>query len=132
MPYVRFSENFDWKPLPQITIAHKASCSGLVTTPYANSAVQANEALRLKTPKTGEKNGDGIFDPIAYATNPPVPTPNGNPDYLAEVQNFAAISNLIFGDNGEEHPGIRLFWDAVDDITVEGVDIQYWPDNDPS
>jgi hypothetical protein len=79
MPHVRFSENFDWKPLPQITIAHKASCSGLVTTPYANSAVQANKALRLKTPKTGEKDGDGIFDPTAYATNPPVPTPNGNP-----------------------------------------------------
>lgn len=76
--------------------------------------------------------GDGIFDPTAYATNPPVPTPNGNPDYLAEVQNFAAIPNLIVGDNGEEHPGIRLFWDAIDDITVEGVEIQYWPDNDPS
>ncbi len=76
--------------------------------------------------------GEGIFDPTAYATNPPVPTPNGNPDYLAEVQNFAAIPNLVVGDNGEEHPGIRLFWDAIDDITVEGVDIQYWPDNDPS
>jgi hypothetical protein len=76
--------------------------------------------------------GNGIFDPTAYETNPPVPTPNGNPDYLAEVQNFAAIPNLVVGDNGEEHPGIRLFWDAIDDITVEGVDIQYWPDNDPS
>jgi hypothetical protein len=76
--------------------------------------------------------GDGIFDPTAYATNPPVPTPNGDPDYLAEVQNFNAVANKVIGADGQEHPGIRLFWDAIDDITVEGVDIQYWPDNDPS
>lgn len=77
--------------------------------------------------------GEGIFDPTAYETNPPVPTPNGEPDYLAEVQGFDAIPNIVISDDsGQEHPGIRLFWDAIDDITVEGVDIQYWPDNDPS
>ncbi|GAA5627449.1 hypothetical protein Brsp05_02738 [Brucella sp. NBRC 12953] len=57
MPHVRFSEDFDWKPLPQVTIAYKAGWSGLVTTLCANSAVQANKALRLKTPKKGEKDG---------------------------------------------------------------------------
>lgn len=81
---------------------------------------------------TWQEVGDGIFDPTAYTTNPPVPVPNGNPDYLAEVQNFNAIPNLVVGDNGGMHPGIRLYWDAIDDITVAGVDIQYWPDNDPS
>ncbi|TCQ79958.1 hypothetical protein EDF68_1031 [Ochrobactrum sp. BH3] len=25
MPWVRFSEDFDWKPLPQVTIAYKGS-----------------------------------------------------------------------------------------------------------
>src|SRR5690554_7251996 len=50
----------------------------------------------------------------------------------AEVQNFNAIPNIVVGDNGEEHPGIRLFWDEIDDGTVVGVDIQYWPDNDRS
>ncbi|GEM_PF-450030 len=81
---------------------------------------------------TWQEVGDGIFDPTAYTTNPPVPVPNGNPDYLAEVQNFNAIPNLVVGDNGGMHPGIRLYWDAIDDITVAGVDIQYWPDNDSS
>lgn len=57
--------------------------------------------------------------------------PNGQPDYLGEVSSFNAIPNLVIGDNGQEHPGIRLFWDAIVDGTVEGVDIQYWPDNDP-
>jgi len=75
--------------------------------------------------------GDGIFDPTAYATNPPVPTPNGQPDYQAQLSNFNAIPNKVIGDDGQEYPGIRLFWDAIDDITVEGVDIQYWPENDP-
>lgn len=75
--------------------------------------------------------GDGIFDPTAYATNPPVPTPNGQPDYQAQLSNFNAIPNKVIGDDGQEYPGIRLFWDVIDDITVEGVDIQYWPENDP-
>lgn len=75
--------------------------------------------------------GDGIFDPTAYATNPPVPTPNGQPDYQAQLSNFNVIPNKVIGDDGQEYPGIRLFWDAIDDITVEGVDIQYWPENDP-
>jgi hypothetical protein len=58
MPHVRFSEDFDWKPLPQVTIAYKAGWSGRVTTPCANSAVASNKAVRLKTPKKGEKDGE--------------------------------------------------------------------------
>ncbi|MFC7067463.1 phage tail protein [Brucella rhizosphaerae] len=76
--------------------------------------------------------GDGIFDPTAYATNPPIPIPNGQPDYLGEVQNFNAIPNKVVSEAGQEYPGIRLFWDTIEDGTVEGVDILYWPDNDPS
>ncbi|MBO1040412.1 hypothetical protein [Brucella pituitosa] len=58
MPHVRFSSDFDWKPLPQVTIAYKAGWSGLVTTPCAAAAVAANKAVRLKTPRKGEKDGD--------------------------------------------------------------------------
>lgn len=58
MPWIMFSEDFDWKPLPQVTIAYKAGWSGLVTTPCANCAISANKAFRLKTPKKGEKDGD--------------------------------------------------------------------------
>ncbi|MND77327.1 hypothetical protein D3C80_690020 [compost metagenome] len=76
--------------------------------------------------------GDGIFDPTAYATNPPIPIPNGQPDYQAQLSNFNAIPNKVIGDDGQEYPGIRLFWDEITDTTVEGVEIQYWPENDPS
>ncbi|WP_421565757.1 phage tail protein [Ochrobactrum sp. EDr1-4] len=76
--------------------------------------------------------GDGIFDPTAYETNPPIPIPNGQPEYQAQLSNFNAIPNKVIGDDGQEHPGIRLFWDEITDTTVEGVEIQYWPENDPS
>jgi len=39
------------------------------------------------------------------------------------------IPNKVIGDDGQEYPGIRLVWDAIDDINVEGVDIQYWPES---
>ncbi|WP_024898770.1 phage tail protein [Brucella rhizosphaerae] len=76
--------------------------------------------------------GDGIFDPTAYETNPPVLIPNQPPDYQAQLSNFNAIPNKVIGDDGQEYPGIRLFWDEITDTTVEGVEIQYWPENDPS
>jgi hypothetical protein len=76
--------------------------------------------------------GEGIFDPTAYETNPPIPIPNGQPIYQAQLSNFNAIPNKVIGDDGQEYPGIRLFWDEITDTTVEGVEIQYWPENDPS
>lgn len=76
--------------------------------------------------------GEGIFDPTAYETNPPVLIPNQPPDYQAQLSNFNAIPNKVIGDDGQEYPGIRLFWDEITDTTVEGVEIQYWPENDPS
>ena len=76
--------------------------------------------------------GEGIFDPTAYETNPPIPIPSGQPDYQALLANFNAVPNRVIGNDGREHPGIRLFWDEIVDTTVEGVDIQYWPENDPT
>nr|WP_278377179.1 phage tail protein [Brucella anthropi] len=81
---------------------------------------------------TLQEVGNGIFDPTAYETNPPVPIPVGPPDYLGEVQGFDVFPNIVQGDDGDEHPGVRLLWDDIEDITVAGVEIQYWPDNDPT
>ncbi|KAB2781272.1 phage tail protein [Brucella anthropi] len=81
---------------------------------------------------TLQEVGNGIFDPTAYETNPPVPIPVGPPDYLGEVQGFDVFPNIVQGDGGDEHPGARLLWGTIDDVTVAGVEIQYWPDNDPT
>jgi hypothetical protein len=48
--------------------------------------------------------GDGIFDPTAYETNPPVPIPNGQPIYQSQLANFNAIPNKVIGDDGQEYP----------------------------
>ncbi len=76
--------------------------------------------------------GTGIFDPTAYTTNPPVPAPVGDPTYLSEVKNAQYVPNIVVGTTGEEHPGIRITWDEIQDLTVVGVDIQYWPNTDAS
>jgi hypothetical protein len=50
MPWVRFTDNFDWRPKPQVTIAYKAGMHLLVTTPCAEQAVAAGKAVkRVKT-----------------------------------------------------------------------------------
>ncbi|MGW6779044.1 hypothetical protein ACWF50_13505 [Brucella pseudogrignonensis] len=46
MPDFRFSEDFDWTPLSQVTIAYKADWSDLVIPPCANSADESSKAAR--------------------------------------------------------------------------------------
>ncbi|PWU76217.1 hypothetical protein DK867_02795 [Ochrobactrum sp. POC9] len=75
---------------------------------------------------------NGVFDPTAYETNPPNIIVIPPPQYLAEVQNFDVIPILVVADGQGELPGVRLIWDTIDDISVVGVDIEYWPANDPS
>lgn len=75
---------------------------------------------------------NGVFDPTAYETNPPNIIVVPPPQYLAEVQNFDVIPIKVIADGQGELPGVRLLWDPIDDISVVGVDIEYWPANDPS
>ena len=56
MPWVRFTDSFDWRPKPQVTIAYKAGLHLLVTTPCAEQAVAAGKAVRQAKPKA--KNDD--------------------------------------------------------------------------
>lgn len=48
MPWVRFSDGFDWKPVPAVTIAYRAGGAYQVTTACANAAVKAGKAVRLR------------------------------------------------------------------------------------
>lgn len=75
---------------------------------------------------------NGVFDPTAYATNPPVIIVVPPPDYLAEVQNFLATPNVVEADGGGLLPGVRLSWDAIEDVSVTGVLIEYWPASSPT
>ena len=75
---------------------------------------------------------NGVFDPTAYATNPPVIIVVPPPDYLAEVQNFTATPNVVEAEGGGLLPGVALRWDAIDDISVSGVLVEYWPVSSPT
>ncbi|MDH0368999.1 phage tail tip fiber protein [Brucella anthropi] len=111
-----------------------------------NSAKYGDRTYQVLTRQLGGINTDGardisialqqisngVFDPTAYETNPPNIIVVPPPQYLAEVQNFFAIPIVVVADGRGELPGVRLIWDPIDDISVVGVDIEYWPANDPS
>ncbi|KAB2675827.1 DUF1983 domain-containing protein [Brucella tritici] len=111
-----------------------------------NSAKYGDRTFQVLTRQLGGINTDGardisialqqisngVFDPTAYETNPPNIIVIPPPQYLAEVQNFFAIPILVVADGQGELPGVRLIWHQIDDISVVGVDIEYWPANDPS
>ncbi|QNQ62436.1 DUF1983 domain-containing protein [Brucella sp. 6810] len=111
-----------------------------------NSAKYGDRTYQVLTRQLGGINTDGardisialqeisngVFDPTAYETNPPTIIVVPPPQYLAEVQNFQVIPILVVADGGGTLPGARLQWDTIDDISVIGVDIEYWPANDPS
>ena len=57
MPTVRFSADFDWKPVSNVTQAFKAGDEKLVTTPCAEAAVAKGRGEIIK--KTRRARADG-------------------------------------------------------------------------
>lgn len=70
---------------------------------------------------------NGVFDPTAYITNPPIFPPIGLPDYLGEVANFVPTPTYVIAEDGSKLPAVLLQWNSIDDITVTGVKIEYRP-----
>ncbi len=50
MPVVRFLRNFDWKPLPTVTIAYREGAKHLVTTRCAERAILKGAAEKIERP----------------------------------------------------------------------------------
>lgn len=57
MPWVRFTQAFDWKPQPSVTIAYQAGQVKLVTTPCAEAAIAKGKAERTTKPQSERRNG---------------------------------------------------------------------------
>lgn len=76
---------------------------------------------------TLQEVGDGVFDPTAYVTVPPDVVIPGAPDYLAEVENFRVVANIIQDQKGTKRPGARVSWNAIEDPTVTHVQLRYRP-----
>lgn len=50
MPWVRFTADFDWKPIPAVTIAYKADMVRLVTRACASKAAELGKAEKAERP----------------------------------------------------------------------------------
>lgn len=69
---------------------------------------------------------DGVQNPV-----PIVPYPPGKPVYLQEVANFQ-LAAVLAGTADKLMPAIRAQWDPIDDVTVVGVDLEWWPTAQPA
>lgn len=54
MPKVRFTEDFDFKPMPSVTLAFKAGDQKMVTTACAEAAIAKGKAVAVKKRKADE------------------------------------------------------------------------------
>ena len=60
MPWVRFTEDFDWNPAPRSTIAYKAGMIQNVTRRCQEAARAAGKVVSAKTPRRpARKAADG-------------------------------------------------------------------------
>lgn len=57
MPWFKFTQAFDWKPRPSVTIAYLPGQVKLVTTPCAEAAIAKGKGVRVKNPSSERKNG---------------------------------------------------------------------------
>jgi hypothetical protein len=71
-----------------------------------------------------------IYDTVGVIP-PTVPLPNGMPIYLNELQDYAVLAVLGVGADGRSYPAFRLSWAAINDTSVTGIEIQWWPHEAP-
>lgn len=60
-----------------------------------------------------------------------LPFPPGEPAYLSEVESFALVAVSVVGANGIAQAAIRASWFSIIDTTVVGVDLMYFPTDQP-
>lgn len=71
-----------------------------------------------------------IYDAVT-APVPVVPYPPGKPLYLQEVENLM-LAGVSAGAGAKLMPAIQALWDTIDDVTVVGVELEWWPTDEPA
>lgn len=66
-----------------------------------------------------------IYDAVTVPP-PVVPYPPGKPVYLQELGNLQ-VAGVSAGSGTKLMPAIHLSWDQIEDVTVSGAEIEYWP-----
>ncbi|TPM59161.1 hypothetical protein FJ959_09845 [Mesorhizobium sp. B2-2-4] len=80
---------------------------------------------------TVQEVGEGIFDPTAYQTLPPDSVVPGAPDYQSELENYHLDPIIMQTATGSQRAALRGSWNAIEDITIDRVEFQYRPVDQP-
>lgn len=57
---------------------------------------------------------------------PIVPIANADPVFLNQLQDWAVLPVIGTGADGRAYPAFRMSWAAIDDVTVRGVQFEWW------
>ena len=60
-----------------------------------------------------------------------VPVPPGKPTYLQQVSGLI-VSGVMAGAEGRHMPALQASWDAITDVTISGVEIRWYPVEEPT
>src|SRR5690606_35590325 len=60
-----------------------------------------------------------------------VPVPPGKPTYLQQVSGLI-VSGVMAGAEGKHMPALQVSWDTITDVTVSGVELRWYPVEEPS
>ncbi|KAB0682015.1 phage tail protein [Aureimonas leprariae] len=81
---------------------------------------------------TLQEVGSGIYDGSVSIPEVTPRTPPAGPVYTLTVENFLLVATSVTAENGRVYPALQAQWDAIDDLTVTEVRVQYWKTSDPS
>lgn len=79
-----------------------------------------NVALSLQERDGSIYAGAGVLPPV-------VPIPSGEPVYLNELPDWTPIPILAQADDGRTIAAFRMSWSPFDDVSVTGIQFQWWP-----
>ncbi|MCJ8519028.1 hypothetical protein ABID21_001936 [Pseudorhizobium tarimense] len=84
-----------------------------------------NVALSLQERDSSIYAGTGVLPPV-------VPIPSGEPVYLNELPDWTPIPILAQADDGRTIAAFRMSWSPFDDVSVTGIQFEWWPTAEPN
>ncbi|CAD7023124.1 hypothetical protein REJC140_00101 [Pseudorhizobium endolithicum] len=84
-----------------------------------------NVALSLQERDGSIYAGTGVLPPV-------VPIPSGEPVYLNELPDWTPIPILAQADDGRTIAAFRMSWSPFDDVSVTGIQFEWWPTAEPN
>jgi len=84
-----------------------------------------NVSLSLQERDGSIYAGAGVLPPV-------VPIPSSEPVYLNELPDWTPIPILAMSDDGRTIAAFRMSWSSFDDVSVAGIQFEWWPTAEPN